>query len=221
MHTKAVLWDMDGTLVDSGDLHFVAWQATLAAEGHPFTMEHHLASFGLRNDAILRRFVDPAITADAIARLGNAKEQHYRDLVAQHGIAVLLGVRDWLAHLHAAGWRQAVASSGPIANINAIIAATELGAFFDALVSGDEVVESKPHPAIFLRAAALLDVSPERCIVVEDALFGVQAGLAAGMAVIGVGPTHATLGTAPHVAGLDELAPTAFDALLAGTAERR
>jgi len=137
-----------------------------------------------------------------------------RQLVAEGGIEALPGVRAWLEKLKTAGWRMAVASSAPSENLGAIIAALSLEGVFDALVSGEQVSFGKPHPAVFLAAAEAVGVPPERCVVVEDAPPGVEAGKRGGMQVIGVGPRHAELGADVGVERLDQLPEDAFDRLV-------
>jgi beta-phosphoglucomutase len=211
---RAVLWDLDGTLVDSSEQHFVAWRDTLASLGRGYTRADHDLVFGLRNDAVLRRLVDPAIDPAEIARVAGAKERRYRDLVAAAGIEPLPGVRRWLAALQARGFRMAVASSAPPANLEAVMAAATLNGAFDALVSGEEVPHGKPDPAVFLAAAERLSVPPARCVVVEDAPAGIEAGRRGGMRVIGVGPRHAELDADLTVERLDQLPEDAFDLLV-------
>lgn len=212
---RAVLWDMDGTLVDSGDLHFLAWREVMEAHGRALTRAEFDATFGQRNDAILRRLLDPAISDAAIARIGDEKEARYRGLVAAHGIRPLAGALDWLRRLAAAGWRQAIASSGPRANAETIIAALGLHGAFAAVAAAEDVTHGKPHPEVFLVAAARLDVAPPRCVVLEDAPPGIEAGRRAGMATIGVLSTHATLAADVVVTALTDLASNAFDQLIA------
>lgn len=211
---KAVLWDMDGTLVDSGELHFASWREAMAAEGRSYDRADHDAVFGMRNDDVLRHLLGPAISSAEIARIGDAKEQRYRALVPAGGIEPLPGVRAWLRDLAQGGYRMAVASSAPRANVDAIVAAMGLAGSFDALVSGEEVSHGKPHPAVFLRAAARLGVPPERCVVVEDVPAGVLAGKRGGMKVLGVGPRHAELEADLSVERLDQLPSDAFERLL-------
>src|SRR5215470_1842738 len=161
---RGVLWDMDGTLVDSADYHYEAWRETMAGLGRPLSRDEFAATFGQRNDTILRRSIGPQITAEEIQRIGDAKEERYRTLVRERGIAALPGVREWLERLHAAGWRQAIASSGPRLNAQAVVAALGLESLFDAIVSAEDVVHGKPDPDVFLAAADRLGVAAARCV---------------------------------------------------------
>src|SRR5262249_48444750 len=115
--TRAVLWDMDGTLVDSEELHWLSWQETLASEGVTITREQFLASFGQRNDSIIPQWLGAASTRERVEQISYDKDAAYRRLVQEHGIAPLPGVADWLRRLHEAGWMQAIASSAPRANV--------------------------------------------------------------------------------------------------------
>src|SRR5262249_39173850 len=150
-----------------------------------------------------------------VRRIGDAKEIRYRALVAARGVVALPGVREWLARLRAAGWRQAVASSGPRLNSEAIIDALALPAPFDAVVSAEEVAHGKPDPDVFLAAAERLAVAPARCVVVEDAPSGVEAGRRAGMRTLGVLSTHSRLDADRVVRSLADLEANAFETLLA------
>ena len=211
---RAVIWDVDGTLIDSGSLHFASWSAILANEQFTLTRERFQASFGQRNDAVLRSFLGAGLSDDEIVRIGMAKEERYRDLLRMEGIKLLPGVRHWLDRLKADGWRQALASSAPHANLDAILDVLALRPYFDAVVSGDDVVHGKPDPEIFLRAAAVLKVEPERCVVVEDAPAGVEGARRAGMHSIGVLFAHPDLAADIVVALLEELPADAFDRLV-------
>ena len=211
---RAVIWDVDGTLVDSGALHFESWEATLRDERFPLSFDQFQSTFGQRNDAVLRSFFGSALSDAEIERIASAKEIRYRELVRARGIEPLPGVRAWLATLQAAGWKQAIASSAPIANVQAIVAALDLGGSFEAIVSGDEVRLGKPDPASFLLAAERLGVDPVRCVVVEDAPAGVAGARAAGMRTIGVLFSHPALDADVVVPSLDLLPADAFDVLV-------
>jgi beta-phosphoglucomutase len=211
-----VLWDLDGTLIDSAGHHWVAWRDTLAAEGRPVQPGDFADTFGKRNDEILRQLFGRELDAGWIERVSDTKERAYRLLLREQGLEAAPGAFEWLARLHEAGWRQALASSAPRPNIDAVFQALALGRFLDAVVSADEVGRGKPDPAIFLEAARRLGMPPAGCVVVEDAPAGIEAARRAGMASIGVLSTHhPALRADVVVASLDRLPPDAFSALLA------
>lgn len=211
---RGVLWDMDGTLLDSAEYHWLTWKEILAGEGHEMTRERFASTFGQRNDAVLRDLLGEGFPDHEIARIASAKEARYRELVLAGGIEPLPGVRRWLDRLRAGGWRQAVASSAPTANIEALLEALGIGDYFRAFAADEDVQHGKPDPEVFLVAASRLGVPPERCVVVEDAPAGVEAGRRAGMRTIGVGAPHARLPADLTVTSLDQLPDDAFDRLL-------
>jgi beta-phosphoglucomutase len=212
-----VLWDLDGTLVDSAGHHWIAWRDTLAAEGRPVQPGDFANTFGKRNDEILRELFGPGIAVDWIERVAEAKEQTYRRLLRERGLEALPGAFDWLGRLRASGWKQALASSAPRPNIDAVFEALALERFLDAVVSADEVGRGKPDPALFLEAARRLGLAPGQCIVVEDAPAGLEAARRAGMRSIGVlSDHHPTLEADVVVPSLDALPEAVFEALVAG-----
>ncbi|HXE80236.1 MAG TPA: beta-phosphoglucomutase family hydrolase [Vicinamibacterales bacterium] len=215
MSSRAVLWDMDGTLIDSAEYHWLTWRDTLANAGCVLTHDDFASWFGQRNDAILRRYLGPDARDDVVRRLGDAKEAAYRAMVKERGIAPLPGVSRWLRRLREEGWRQAVASSAPPENIRVILEALDVSDCFQALVSAEEVAHGKPAPDVFLLAAERLGVPPSRCIVVEDAPAGVEAGRRGGMKTIGIASLGRPLDADVVVTSLEELPATAFDDLLA------
>ncbi len=216
--SRAVLWDVDGTLLDSAAYHWQSWQATLALEGFPIQWEHFTASFGQRNDAVLRGYFGADFPLSEVERIAEAKEARYRELMRAGGVTLLTGVGEWLQRLHQAGWLQAIASSAPRLNVITIVEALGIGSYFEAIVSAEDVQRGKPDPQVFLVAAEKLGVPPERCIVVEDAPVGIEAGRRAGMRTIGVLSTHAQLDGDVVVRTLDELPDNAFVQLLGRTA---
>ncbi len=211
---RAILWDMDGTLLDSRAYHWLAWRDTMAGEGVELSHEEFALTFGQRNDAILRRWFGPAISPAEIQRIADAKEAHYRAVLRAGGAQLLPGVARWLAALHAAGWRQALATSAPPENVDAILYVLDVAPYFDAIVHANHVTHGKPDPQVFQVAAARVGVPVERCVVVEDAPAGIEAARRAGMRCIGVGPAHAGLPADLCVGALDLLDEDAFDRLL-------
>jgi beta-phosphoglucomutase len=212
--SRAVLWDMDGTLIDSAAYHFQAWREALALEGYELTHENFAAYFGRRNDDIIRAYLGPDTAAATIARVGGEKETRYRAAVRRNGIALLPGVDRWLKRLAATGWKQAIASSAPRLNLDVVLEVTGTGPCFDAIASAEDVTVSKPDPAVFLCAAQRLGVPPRRCVVVEDAPAGIEGARRAGMRAVGICGLH-SLQADQAVRSLEELPDEAFDSLLA------
>src|SRR3954464_14051002 len=114
MTPKAVLWDLDGTLVDSEEYHWLSWRDAMRAEGIELSYEKFLASFGQRNDRILCTWLGADVDPERVRAIGNAKEAEYRRLAETHGLKPLPGAREWLVALRAAGWKQAIAAARPL-----------------------------------------------------------------------------------------------------------
>lgn len=212
---RAALWDMDGTLLDSAEYHWLSWQETMQELGFELSYDEFVSTFGQRNDTILRKWISAEITPEEIARIGDRKEALYRSLVRERGIELLPGVRDWLVRLQQAGWRMAIASAAPRANVETIIEVLDLAAFFTTYVGAEDVQRGKPDPQVFLLAAERLGVEPSACVVLEDAPAGVQAGINAQMKTIGVQSSHTDLPADVVVKTLDLLPEDTFDRLLA------
>lgn len=213
----AVLWDMDGVLVDSAPYHFRAWRETFAAEGVAFDEAAFRRTFGQRNDTIIADVLGTDVPPERVAALGEAKEARYRSLIAREGIVPLPGAATWLQRLHGRGIPQAIASSAPRANVAAVLKALRWEPFFQAIVSAEDVAHGKPDPAAFLLAAQRLGMPPERCIVIEDAPAGIEAARRAGMRSIALTTTHPphTLARADRVVpSLESLSPDALDRLI-------
>jgi len=214
---RAVLWDMDGTLIDSEEFHWISWRDTMANEGIPITREQFLSSFGQRNDSIIPRWLGAASTPERIERISTAKEELYRDLIRTHGMEPLPGVAVWVHRLHDEGWLQAIASAAPRPNIDVVLEALAAARYFQAIVSAEDVHKGKPDPEVYLMAASRVGTSPDRSIVVEDAVAGVEAARGAGIRSIGVSRNGKHLPADLVVQSLELLQPDAFDALLDGS----
>jgi len=216
--TKSVLWDLDGTLVDSEQFHWLAWRDSMAAAGVSLSHEQFLKTFGLRNDAIVPQWI-PGATPERIDEIAAGKERLYRRLIREAGsgaggLAPLPGAREWIERLALDGWRQAIASSAPRENVAAVLAVIGLASFFQALVAAEDVTAGKPDPQVFLTAAARLGSPPAHSIVVEDAPAGIEAARRAGMASIGVRLAGPPLAANLAVSSLADLPPDAFSSLL-------
>jgi beta-phosphoglucomutase family hydrolase len=190
MSRVAALFDWDGVVIDSSEKHEKSWELLASEVGRPLPADHFLRGFGRKNQIIIPEILNWTHDPEEIERLSDRKEVLYRELVRESGVKILPGARELLAALKAAGIPRAIGSSTPRANLEAIFASTGLDTFFDGVVSAEDVVHGKPAPDVFLKGAALLGMPPEKCVVFEDALFGIEAGHCAGMKVIAVATTN-------------------------------
>ncbi len=181
----AVLWDLDGVLVDTSRYHFEAWRRLMAEAGRGLSEEQFRASFGRRNSEILPRWL-PGASESEVERLSERKEAIFRELLPER-VPLLPGVERLVTELAAAGIPQAIASSTPRRNLEVILPRLRLP--LTEYVAAEDVAEGKPDPEVFLKAAEKLAVPPERCVVVEDAVAGVEAARRAGMACLAVATT--------------------------------
>jgi beta-phosphoglucomutase len=179
------IWDMDGTLVDTAELHFQAWGAVCRELGRDFSRADFAATFGRRNPEIFAALFGDRLGAAEAASWGDRKEELYR-AAARKGVGLLPGVRALLEELHRAGFRQAIGSSAPRANLELILRLTGIERFFAAVIGMEETQRGKPDPQVFQVAAERLGVPAASCVVLEDAVAGVQAARAAGMKCVAV-----------------------------------
>jgi beta-phosphoglucomutase family hydrolase len=187
-HKRAILWDMDGVLVNTGEYHYAAWKKTFEELGVPFSEEQFRATFGMNNASILEMIYGKKPPSEQENQISERKETLFREAVK--GNAKLLpGVEGALKNFSAWKLKQAIASSAPPKNIEVLLQELQIGKYFQAIISGNDI-PGKPNPAVFLKAAQQLDIEPEHCIVIEDAVPGVEAAKNAGMKCIAVTTTN-------------------------------
>ena len=188
-NTKAVIWDMDGVIVDTSSYHFNAWHDAFQKRGVKFTEEDFRRNFGQRNDTIIRNTLGDDVSQSELETISEEKERDFRRGVGQ-SIKPLPGAIKLLKLLTEHGFKMALASSAPIENIKLLTEGLGINDCFRSIVSGKDVAEGKPSPQGFLLAAQRLGVEPEDCIVIEDAVAGVTAAKRAGMHCLAVASTH-------------------------------
>jgi len=214
----AVIFDMDGVLVDTYGAHFRSWLAMAAEAGLSFTEAEFAPTFGRTSREIIAHFWGQGRMSDEeIAVLDQKKEAALRELITAD-FPAMPGAGELLRELREAGFKLAVGSSGPPENIELVLEKLGAGRLFDAIVTGMDVTRGKPDPQVFLIAAERLGIPPARCAVVEDAPAGIAAAGAAGMTSIGLvstGRTAESLAAADVVIGsLGELSPEVLRELL-------
>ena len=183
-----ILWDLDGTIIDSTECHYKTWVAALEKHGYSLSHEVFKEHYGRNTKAVLPIYLgfepDPSL-AEAMRE---EKEILFRQIVTEEA-KLVPGVTSWLKAAHQAGLKQSIASSSNLKNITTMLSAYDLIGYFDLLVSGANL-PAKPNPAVFLAAAKQLDQPPEHCLVIEDSVAGVEAAKKAGMTCIAVVTSH-------------------------------
>jgi HAD superfamily hydrolase (TIGR01509 family) len=203
----AVLFDLDGVIVDSRPQHVAAWERWARDHAPHAPAGYFQRSFGLRNDAIIGGIVD-GLAPDDLRRLAERKEELFR-AEARGSLVMLPGARELIDFLLAQRVPLAIVTSTPRENLDLVLTALALDGCFQALVAEEDATKGKPNPEGFLVAAARLSVEPGNAVVIEDAPAGVAAAKAAGMRAIGVTTSRpaADLGDADLV--VDSLAEEA------------
>jgi beta-phosphoglucomutase len=186
---QGAIFDMDGVLVDNLEYHIRAWQQLGREQGRNLSRESIRRVFGQRNDEMIRSLFGSPLPRDVLALYATRKEQIYRALMAPE-LTPVPGLPGLLSELRETGMRSAVATSGPRENADLVLDGLDLRRYFDAVVTGDEVSRSKPHPDIFLLAARRLGLAPEQCVVFEDSSSGIEAAARAGCQCIALATTH-------------------------------
>ena len=188
----ALVFDMDGVVVDSNPVHRQAWLVYNRQFGIETDEAMQQRMYGKHNGEIVRDFFGPGLSAEEVFAHGAAKEALYRRIIEPELERRLVpGVREFLAR-HAAA-PLALATNAEPANVAFILKNADLARYFRVTLDGHAVRNPKPHPEVFLRAAELLTVPPADCIVFEDSHSGVTAARAAGMRTVGLRTTHADL----------------------------
>ena len=187
----AILWDMDGTLIDTAKIHYQSWIEILNRYDIELPYEVFLQYFGKNNQVFVLDFF-PNADQQFIDKLGFEKEEAFCE-VAKNKAPLYPGALDWLKYFKNQGYKQAIASSAPMMNIDILVDSTNIRPYFDYLGSGGKL-PAKPAPDLFLHVAEQLGVPFTHCMVIEDSPAGVQGAVNAGMKSIAI--TNSQLATA-------------------------
>ncbi|OAN47464.1 beta-phosphoglucomutase [Chloroflexus islandicus] len=204
MSIKGFIFDLDGVLTDTAEYHYRAWKRLADELGIPFTREENEALRGIpRRESLLLLLKGRTFPEATLNELMERKNSYYLEYIREISPRdVLPGARELLSEIRAAGLKAALGSASK--NAREVIERLGIAGLLDAVADGYSVTRQKPAPDLFLHAAALLGLAPAECVVVEDAAAGVEAALAGGFTVIGIGP-HERVGKAhvvlPNLAG--------------------
>ena len=188
--TEAVIFDMDGVLIDSGAHHRAAWRALLTELGEePAHPEYWRLTIGRPSEEALPLLLGRRVTEHESWRLARRKRDLYVAF-ARGGMVSVPGVREFVAVLSRLGIPRAVGTSASRFDVDRMLAGVGLGRHFDVIVTADDVRQGKPDPEVYELAAARLGIPAEACVVFEDSLVGVVAARRAGMRAVGVTTAH-------------------------------
>jgi len=184
-----IIFDMDGVLADTAEIHYESWIKLAKDINIEFKREFFKETFGQQSSFILRKLLSNNISDEKINELADKKEFYYRNLVKDK-LKPLPGTVKLIKKLRKKGFKLAIGSSGCLENINLLINTLKINNFFEAIVSAEDVKNSKPAPDVFLKAAEKLKIVPKNCVVIEDAPVGIRAAKLAGMRSIALTTTH-------------------------------
>ena len=190
----ALVFDMDGVILDSNPMHGEAWRLYNQRFGIETDEAMQQRMYGRRNDEIVRDFFGTGLTPHEIVAHGAAKESLYREMMgARLTESLVPGVTRILQNCN--GTSLGLATNAERANVDFLLDGVHIGDvplrnYFQAVVDGQQVGRPKPYPDIYLRVAQLLGADPRNCIVFEDSHTGVQAARSAGARVVGLRTTH-------------------------------
>ena len=191
----AVIFDVDGVLINSYRPHFESWRMLAAEHGITMTEQQFQSTFGRTSRDIIAHFWGDRLDPARIPAMDEHKEALYRQII-QRDFPAMPGAAELIDALHEAGFRLAVGSSGPPQNVDLTLKLLGREGRIHARITGADVQRGKPDPQVFLIAADRLGIPPAACAVVEDAPAGITAARAAGMAAIALTGTADAAGLA-------------------------
>ena len=190
MKSLAIIFDMDGVIVDNHQYHLQSWLSFFERNGIHMTEDKYKEKVNGRvMHTILPKILGRPLSSEEIRTLGEQKEAEYRALY-QSAIKPTPGLVNFLQELQHQDVPRAIATSAPPSNVDFTLEGTQLRSYFPVIVDDTMVTTGKPDPEVYLKSAKQLGMSPERCIVFEDAILGIQAGKNAGMSVVALATTH-------------------------------
>ena len=200
---RGAIFDMDGVLTNTIEFHYRSWQQLADEEGIPFDRQANEALRGRsRRDSLMLILGDRPVTEAQICDMMERKNRYFLESIVDMDRSHLLpGVGDLLAELRQRGVKTAVASASR--NVDLVLDRLGIADAIDVVTTVYKVDRPKPAPDVFLHAARLLNLEPQQCVVIEDARSGVEAAIAAGMPVVGLGPVDRVGAASLILSGLD------------------
>jgi beta-phosphoglucomutase family hydrolase len=190
MFPEAVIFDLDGTLINNNSYHIEAWKVFYNKIGKPFSKEEYTKNINGRiNRDIFNYIFNTTLSPDLIEEYSNEKEALYRELYKPH-IKPINGLIDLLDELEKEKIPKAIATSGLAPNINFMFEHVPIKKYYAGVIDASQITKGKPHPEIFLKAADAVNANPQNCVAFEDSVAGIRSAKAAGMKVVALTTTH-------------------------------
>lgn len=187
-YPKAVIFDMDGTLVETTEADYRAWERVFNDHSRTLTFEDYYPLLGKKSHDVVHDVLH--IKDERSVEVLNRKMRYFEEIVHEKGIGTMPFAFDLLEDLYRSGILLGLATSSRQPKMKLVMERSGLGRFFHVFVTGEMVERGKPNPDIFILAASKLNVSPEHCVVIEDAKHGVTAAISAGMKCVAIVSTH-------------------------------
>jgi len=188
--TKAVIFDLDGTLIDNNSYHLKSWIEYLKNHGRNISEEEYNLNFnGRTNKDVIQYIFDRQMNDEEILKYSLEKEALYRKNYKEF-IKPVNGLIEFMRILKRKNIAMAIATSGIQPNIDFMFENIPIKKYFKTVVNSSHIIKGKPDPEIYLKAASLLNVSPKNCLVFEDAVVGIKSAKSAGMRVVAITTTQ-------------------------------
>jgi beta-phosphoglucomutase family hydrolase len=185
---KAVIFDMDGTVVDTTRIEYDAWKQIFDEQQVDFPYEEYIQVLGAKGAEIVKERID--MNEDQIEELLEKKETYLKQLVEKNGLQLIPDVEKVLREIRKLNLKMALATGSSQEKLDFILERFQIRQYFDVFVTADDVENGKPDPEVFLKAAEKLNVPPQECVVMEDASNGVEAAKNAHMTCIAITSTR-------------------------------
>jgi len=182
---KAVIFDMDGTLIESTNADFLAWQKVFLDYGKNLTFNDYSPLLGKRSVAVVKDLLKITTEEDQANALSN-KSKYFFQVIEQQGLKTVPFATEFLQHLKSLDIPIALATSSRREKTKGVLQKVKMLSYFDVLVTAEDVIKGKPFPDVFLKAASLLEIPAEHCLVFEDAVSGITAAKSAGMKCVAI-----------------------------------